>query len=459
MEVVVYLKNKYQDNPYMSKKLENYLENLPQVMQGLEEEYFRKLRLKTDFVERRDNYIEWFVTHHSLFYHAPTENYYKYSRNTFTVVSEDELMQLIMRSLHVDFDMHRGKQQMKRRMIRRVKNMNLFNIEPTVTTIDNVLRNLYSHFTCDMKSTYFLVCIGDILLGKRNLFYFMDPSFKPFVYTVAQGLYTAVNKHISDHFKFKYYEHEYQKCRIIPGVCETTAVRTKYVDLAVTATYFSNRYGSSDVYLSQCGSTNFEEQAMILHTYSSPTMLLDAFLAEFTVPEGSVAYKSVYFLWKMFLFKKTLPFVLSQQNFKQLLITNDIYNAETDLCKVRPKCSLSILNFEMFWSQCVAPQSGACYSVQEFVSLYNDWCDLKHLHISPEECADWLNTVYSEHTVGNMVNGFKCKLWDKTMDIENALEAHSTNDKELYAFYCDYISTHGKRVVSKEFFDSYIESR
>ena len=50
MEVVLYLTNKYEGNAYMSKKLEHYLENLPQVMQGIEEEYQKKIRLKRDFI-------------------------------------------------------------------------------------------------------------------------------------------------------------------------------------------------------------------------------------------------------------------------------------------------------------------------------------------------------------------------------------------------------------------------
>lgn len=459
MEVVLYLTNKYEGNTYMSKKLEHYLENLPQVMQGIEEEYQKKMRLKRDFIERRDNFIEWFINHHGFYYHAPTEQYLRYIRNTFFFVPEDELIQMIMLSLHVDFNLHRGKEQMKRRIIRRAKRNILFSAQPNNITVDNVLRYLNPFFSDIVKRTYFLTCVGDVLLGKRNLIYFLDPSFKPFIYALTQGLSGAANKHISENFKFKYYDHDYTKCRIIPGICDTSIARMKYIDVAVVATSLSNRYGSSDVYLTQCNNTSFEEQTMILHNFPTPSLLVESFLVEYTVSEGTISYKTIYFLWKIFLFKKTLPCMLSQHNFKQMLVQQDVYDHENDVCKVQSKYPLSVLNFEMFWSQCVTKQTDASYTVEEFIALYQDWCDGKQFAISNEELKEWMETFFTDNFHNDTITGFKCKLWDKTIDIENALEAHTSADKELYEFYCEYTVTHNKRVATKEYFDKYVESR
>jgi hypothetical protein len=460
MEVVVYLTNKYQDNPYMSRKLEHYLENLPQVMQGIEEDYLTRLRLKRDLVEQRDYYLNWFVTHYNFYYHAPSERYLKCSRNTFSCISEDELVQFIMRSLHLDFNLHRGKQQMKRRLLRRVKANVLFRAQPTTVTLDNVVRSLQTHFSTATTATYFLTCVGDVLLGKRNLFFFMDPSTKPFLQTVAQGLYAAVNKQISEYFKFKYYDHDYSKSRIVPGVCTgTPMLRLHYLDLAVVATFLSNRYGSSDAFLSECGNPFLEKKAMMLHTYNTPALLVDAFLAELTEPVGSVPYKSVYFLWKTFLFKKSLPVVLSQHNFKQALAAQGVYDPATDACKVTPKIPMGVLNFDVFWSLCMKERVDAAYSLEEVRSMYHEWCEGKQLQLTGEECKEWVETFYPENVHGDTVKGFTCTVWEKNVDIENALEAHTADDKEVYEFYCEYAQAQNRRAVSKVYFNEYMESR
>jgi hypothetical protein len=466
MEVVVYLTNKYKDDAYMSKKLEHYLENLPQVMQGIEEDHLTRLRLKRDFIERRDNYIEWFITHYAFFYHSPTEQYLKYTRNQFSVISEDELMQFIMRSLHIDFNLHRGKQQMKRRVMRRIKSTQLFLAQPTTVTLDNVLRYFHNQFANDVQTTYFLTCIGDILLGKRNLYYFMDAAFKPLVHGVAQGLYTTVNKHISDDFKFKFYDHDYNKCRIVPGLCTgALVVSIRFLDVAVISTFLSHRYGSSDAYLNQPGNEALEQIAMVLHANCSASGLVDKFLAEYTAPPTaptlSLTYKNMYFLWKFFLFKHTLPFVLSQQNFKQMLAAKGVYDVSTDTCSVQSKCSLAFLNFELFWGLTMIEDPTSSYTFDELRSLYQDWCSTKPLLITDEECKEWVENFHPENVNGNNVLfGFKCKLWDKTIDIENALETFPGNDTaDWYDYYRECTLTHSKRVATKEYVTHYIESR
>jgi hypothetical protein len=459
MEVVVYLANKYADDEYMSKKLEQYLENLPHVMQNVQEERLKRIRLKHDLIERRDDFIRWFTTNHLYYYHAPTEQYVKYAKNTFTVVSEDELLQLITRCIHVELNDYHGKQQVKRRLMRTVKHRPLLNAEPNDATILNVTRCLKPQFMHDVvKTRYFLTCVGDMLHGKRNLFYFMDPSFKPLVHAIAQGLYMSVNKHISDHFKYKYYDHDFKKCRVIPGHCpEDKMMRINYLDLAVVAAHLSTTYGSSDAYLNQCNGTILEEKALMLY-HHTPKSLFEVFLTEFTV-QGVMPYKTMYSLWKFFLHKKTLPFVLSQTNVKQLITAMGIYHADTDTCLVGSKFLPNIIQFDMFWSRYMVPSTEAVYELAELVDVYNGWCDSKTMHITGDECKHWLETNFGERLQGDEVVGFTCKLWDKTVDIENAIEAFSYEEQELYAFYCAYTLDHSKRTVSKAYFDKYVEAR
>jgi hypothetical protein len=55
-------------------------------------------------------------------------------------------------------------------------------------------------------------------------------------------------------------------------------------------------------------------------------------------------------------------------------------------------------------------------------------------------------------------------LWDKTVDIDNAMEvfkydaAYTTCPREMYAFYCNYTKSTTKFLVTFDYFAKYINS-
>jgi hypothetical protein len=472
MDVVQYLTTRYKDNVYMSKKLQQYIDNLPQTMQHIEDEHLKRLRQKHDMNERRENFIHWFLGSYKFYYYAPTEQFVKYSKHTFTVVSEDELTQLITRTIHLEINVFRCKQQIKRRLLRSIRFNPLFNAVPSENTIQSIVRDMSPHFDYNrVKTEYFLTCIGDILSGKRSLFYFMDPTFKPFVHAIAHGLYTTVNKHFSDYFKYKYYDHDYKKCRIIPGVySEYQIARINYLNLAVVSVYYSNRFGSSDVYLSQCGNQEFENHVLVLYNHT-PTTLFESFIADYTVEGGTMPYKTLYFFWKFFLCKMTLPFVLSQNTFKHMVVNAGKYDAEHDLCLMGCRYLPQFINLEMFWLTFMVQDNSSSYDVSELVDVYNEWCDPKGFQVTSEEFSAWLeksrlekslletSRLETSHFLPASIVGYKCKLWDKSVDIENSIEACSDPSVDAYEFYRTYAASQNKRVVSQAFFSDYMKAR
>jgi len=235
-------------------------------------------------------------------------------------------------------------------------------------------------------------------------------------------------------------------------------MRIHYLDLAVVAVHLSTLHGSSDAYLSQCGSSVLEEKVLILY-HHTPKSLFELFLNDFTVEEGTMTYKTLYSLWKFFLHKKTLPFVLSQANVKQWATTMGLYNAEADTCMVGSKFPPNIIHFDLFWSRYMVASIDGEYDLGELVDVFNGWCDSKANHISSEECCRWVETNHPDHIQETKIIGFACTLWDKTVDIENAIEAYSYEEQDLYTFYCAYIASQSKRMVTKVYFDKYVEAR
>ena len=468
MDIVIYLSNKYTGNPFMQKKLEQYLENLPQVMQTIEEDHEKRARLKGESMERRDNFIHWFMTTHDYYYHPATEHFFKYSKNSFYHIPEDELLQTINRSIHMNLNMLKAKQTIKKKIMRSIKANPVLTAAISNETKTAIARSLNPHFLYDTtKTLYFLTCLGDILCGKRHLYFFMDVSFKPLVHAISQGLYSALNKHVSEYFKYKYYDHDYKKCRIIPGIWpENNLTKINYIDLAVVAAHYSEMYSSSDGYLNQCGDFHFEENALVLYN-NTPTSLFETFLNEYTDKEhekGTMSYKTMFYMWKFFLRKKTLPFVVSQQHFKRLVATSGMFDPATDTCNVGVKFPLYVVNFDMFWMTFMVADPKATYDLDEVVEVYNDWCDSKSMQITVEQCRAWVVRNYPGNLSGNLdrekIVGMNCKLWDKTIDIENAIEAEPMEKlTDMYDFYRAYTLTNSKRVASKEFFQQYIDSR
>ena len=150
---------------------------------------------------------------------------------------------------------------------------------------------------------------------------------------------------------------------------------------------------------------------------------------------------------------------MSQQTFKQKLVEAKIYDPITDVCSVGSKQLQALVNFEIFWSRCTVEAARASYDLTEIVDVYNDWCDHKNVHITVEQAREWLHRHYPAHLTDTSIKGFSCTLWDKNVDIENALEAFPHTDPDVFEFYRMYTSAQSKRLVSKEYFYEYVHSR
>jgi hypothetical protein len=253
-----------------------------------------------------------------------------------------------------------------------------------------------------------------------------------------------MNKSILDPFKHKYYEHKYEFCRVIAGTCQTYSTIDPLL-VVIAAINLSEKYGNSDGFVS----SKQLDKAMMLSKHT-PESLIQHFLTSYLVKDenASLPYKDVYFLWKTFLRNNSLPFVISQSNFKSSIASL----CDEDMCmKLTPTTQLSLLKIKQFWDKFIKYDDESSYELQEIVDLYNSQDSTT---ISIDTLQGVLMVEYPMINIdGTTVLNIKCLLWDKEVDIDNAMSQYEMGD--MYEHYVQYTQSNSLKQVSKEYFDTY----
>jgi hypothetical protein len=455
MELITQLREKYKGHPYILAKLEKHLADLPAVLSTAEERYEQKLERKVAEAQKRDVFMNYFMSMYTHCYIHQTDTYVQFADGECTAVSEDAIAHLLLKVMNVDQTIALRKYKLKIHILKQIKERPLLGHVPDPLVIKHAYRAVWPCiFESKNQAKYFLTLLGDLLLGKRGLTFFMDPSFKPFIQLLNRDLNLLFNKSIVDDFKHKYYEHAYPNCRIVGGNAPASFPDLNVLNLACVAAHLSTTHTNSDGFLAQCDDAAFVNSVTLLQR-NTPATLVQTFMDDYTYAEegASIPYKDVYFLWRYFLGKHKLPLVVSQINFKHLLGT--AYNLETETLSLATRHCVPILNFETFWKKTMTFKRNIYYEVDEIVELYNSWCESKNLYVTRPMCQTWLADK------GLLEDGkiaMFCSLWDKNADIENALALFDLPAESTYEFYVKRTKQHSKMVASAAYFADYTKS-
>jgi len=436
MNVIDALREKYKNHEYMRQKVEDYLTNLPELMATFEEEYEKKQQKKQLLTEKREEFIAWFLKQFTFLYIPQTEVFVQYT-DEYKVVQEDSIVHLICS--YLDKSLLSSKTKIISVMLKRIKE-NLF-LQSSNTHTSKMVRNELP-FPKEI-ATYFLTILGDVLLGKNECIFYLDVSYKPFLKMIHQSFCFLLHKSL-DVFKHKYYDHTYDLCRVIPGICkEYSPVST--LDMIIAAVTYSNQYGNSDEFLKQKN-----RKDVLLLKQNTPESLVQLFLESYTTKGGTMVYRDVYFLWKTFLKSKYLPFVVSQQNFKAILQQMGI--CEGDVCQLTTTMQTNLLKFKHFWDKYMIPDEEYSYDLQEIVDVFQKQ---ERTTLTVDMMKEVLSVEYpSVMMEGNTIMYYKCTIWNKNVDIDMAMNLCTQEDK--YAFYEHYTKINHKKCASKEYFEKYL---
>ena len=372
MDSILELIEKYKTNPYMNDKLALYLANLPQLMQTIETHHNEKTAQLNELNEKKEAYIQHFMVQHLIFYIPQTEIFIEYIDHNYSIISEDDITHYILSELQHN-ELKIWKYKIKKHILKRIKE-NLFSSSiPDPITIKSVIQNL-SIFLTKNHVKYFLTILGDSMLGKKDqpYIYFIDNSFKSMIRKFAEQIYIMTTKSVSDTFKYKFYDHKYEHCRIITGICpELYPSPTKILNIISVSNYLSTKYSNAEGFLTQCDDTEFINTTLYLKLNNSEK-IISMFIDETMHSNGSMSYKNFYFLWRSYLKQKNLPLIISHSNFKNSI-------TQMNLCKddIVPLTSkqLYIQNVKLFLDN--HPYFEDQYDLSDLLTTYNELHEIK----------------------------------------------------------------------------------
>jgi len=505
---------KYQDDAYMLSRIHNYLcFQLPTTMDNIKKNYDERQERIAGLTAEQDGFIERFLNTYRYFYVSATEKFVFYNGKQYTIVLEDSILHHILTTITHEKQLMDWKQRTKVYIMKRIKDTSLCKSVPESETIQTVLGYLNTLFETRQDAKYFLTILGDNILKKQHdLVHFIPAKAKAFLREVANISQLLFGTNAVYTFKHKYHDHEYTQCRVVNCMdsIETESIwgnilRNVSIDMLCVACHYSIRYGSSDDYIANFSHSDTLEQSVFYLKNNSQSQMVERFMEEYlqidhsesasaaasTTPPTStffsaamgngtrqISWKNIQYVWRVFLKKQRLPAIIFQQDLKRIFVEKmaKFYREDTDMfVGVSSRYMPAIRAFLSFWDNMMVYDETGEYEVEELCMLYKKWAltnlpkNTPGVSLNEPQMVDliayYIPTAEIERS--KYVYRYCCKSWDKTLDIQSALEqmrecVRDTNISvyDSYVWYCKYYSTLcGEKhpIVSKSYFEKYVE--
>lgn len=478
-DIVKTLYIEYQDNPVIFQKFIDCIEQLPEVLKSTNDTIINRENRKNKLVSESEKFINKFLYTHKFFYHVSSELFFQYRDNKFYLIKEDDVQHTILTNISANKLLMDWKHKLKIKILKQIKETDIFSCIPESETIQCVINKLCPVvFDNREKSKYFLTVLGDILLKKCSLVYFINPKAKQWLKELSHlacmlfGTQTLTNI-----FKFKYYDHTFTDCRIL-DIQESINIdnwinefkQGNGLDLFCVAAYYSTRYGSGDIFLQEhCKDEQLKTYALYLKD-NTESNIIDYFCEKNieTSDDCSVSWKDMQYLWKHYVDSEKLPNVFFTSTLKTLLMNKFTYNTEKDVfsdctSKLLPKVS----KFLNFWNDKIVTDENSSeeLEIDELCSLF---AYQYKSNISEKNMLDLIKHYYPDTFIENdkYLLNTSCLTWNKKQDIINSLKKYKTNAShieiysneipinELYQFYS---GAKHRFTTSKRYFENFIK--
>ena len=322
-------------NANMKQKIHHYIKNiLPGVCENACQQRKEREERKNTLEEKSDEFIEEFLAKTRFFYYSPTDLFFTYSdEKMYEVVKEDNIQHLILTTITSKFpELMPWKYKIKIQLMKRIRENSVLKSIPESETIQDTIQLLVpSLFSTKDAAKYFLTVIGDILHKKKSYYYFIhSKTLTPLFKELSQECYKFFGINLLNHFKFKYYEHSSEDCRLIQmreiSPCSTLfnfIDLDRLINLFCVASHYSTRYVCGDSYLENyCNDYSVINYALYLKNSKSIEILKQFVNA--TTEECSgyhISWKNMLYLWKVFIEDENIPNIFFNHSLKQMLLS------------------------------------------------------------------------------------------------------------------------------------------
>lgn len=499
---------KYENDEFVKNKLIHHIKNfLPNHLSQLNQIKIQREERKKSIEERADEFIEEFLNSTTYFYNSNIDYFFVYQNNTYKIISEDDIdyhirTTITHKKVH---ELNLWKYKIKNQIIKHIKERDLLTSIPESETIQHTLNALTPLvFKNRDNAKYFLTIIGDILLKKNNNTYFVHPKSKQFLTELSQEsciIFGTTN--LLNNFKFKFYEHKYEDCRLIDindnfnnmpfynshdglklshsssssSLCSlnspTNSIKQSMIDFFCVAAHYSSRFHSADEFIEKhCKDISVIQHAFYLKNNSENDIIMKFIHSTTDSCIGyHISWKNMLYLWKIFIEEQNIPNVFFNNSLKNYLIKNIDYNEENDFFINRTSKYLPLVSkFITFWNENIIIHKNEFeLEIDELSTLFINYNNQKNNIIINDSMI--LGLV--KHFFGDIIiednkylMNVGCKLWDKQKDISNCLQEFKKKCIEedyttsiplynIYQFYCKFENSQNKYNVSKRYFEKY----
>ena len=325
-----------------------------------------------------------------------------------------------------------------------------------------------------------------------------------------QECYKYCGINILPHFKFKYYEHTNEDCRLI-NVCELSNAYNDYfkshiiphiIDLFCVASHYSTRYVSADLFLDKyCNDYSVINHALYLKNNTN-LEIVARFIHATTekCPGYNITCKNMSYLWKIFIEEENIPNIFFNHSLQQLLSTHcEELNLEFDtaatglsdnntVIKNRTSKHLPfVCNFMTFWNTYIVDfnnsevdeEAEEEYELEldELLSLFNKSIKRSATTLLQNNVTDKMLLGLIKHFYPDIIIeddkylihvGCRSSIWNKRGEIEEFVKKYKETKMEsanasqslyaIYQCYCKYAFDKEYNIISKRWFEKYFMS-
>ena len=488
---------KYQDDPYMILKINHYLQKqLPILLENTRNTRQQNIQRIEDLSLEQEQFIQSFLHRNHYFYISSTEKFVYYDGQDYREIAEDHVLYNILNAISQERNpnLMSWKHKTKVSLLKRIKENKLTKTIPESETIQIVLNFFITNFFSSKSETkYFLTILGDNIMRKNpNHIHFLSRTeYKNILKELNQTSSYFFGNQCTQTFKSKmhdkHYEDEMKECRII-SMLKSKLDRIDMNSISIlnilcVACHYSVRYADADNYLLR--DMDLEEKVKRL-TNTTANKLVDQFMNEYISESEDkkiqMTWQNMFYLWKMFLDTHQYPSNLYQSNVKTLLIQGPLvkhYKTEGDFFIGLASSQLpNIQFFQRFWNETMTPDDFETdLEIEEITGLFRFWGESlkwKNGFLKEEPILDAIAYFFPDVEMENRkyIHRFRSTLWDKSLDIQVALQELAaslitTGNQtpallsiyDAYLFYCKFYSSPSKKtpfLVSKTYFDKYM---
>jgi hypothetical protein len=485
VEIINAMYAKYADNSYMIAKIQNYINQLPQVLDIAYKNRTQRQQRIDELTSEQNAFIQSFLNNNQFFYVHSTENFFYYDGKHYKLHNEDDILHQILTNITIDKQLMSWKQRTKVYIMKRIKENSLLKSVPESYTIQNVLNQLSpAMFSTKDEAKYFLTILGDNIFKKNNdIIHFLHGNTKYFIRELNSICQDYLGTNACNTIKHKYHEHNYQNCRIVK-TADTIKneslwkpILNKYaLDIMCVACHYSIRFNNSDDFLSNSMNDALMDEVFYLKN-NNPDSIMNSFINEYLSIESSkisketqITWKNMQYLWKHFLEAKYLPTIIFQNTLKNMFMQklHQYYHEENDaFIGICSKYLPAIQKFIAFWEDTITIDENEFendFEVGEILYLFRLWCESKNESITNfnhKQLLDLVAYFYPETDIESDKYIFKIRssMWNKQNTVQmfiGSLSLNNINAYDAYLLYWNYCTEKNTQlVVSKSYFEKY----